>query len=170
MQKQRERFSVPFFFCRRGGRQTAPSSLPPWGKVACIRRMRGSHSTEWRVRRTERGCIDGRPCVLLPLPCLLKSARGAYTWHGVIGMQFLKIHTAGSDFIVCDAADLCTAAEPPHRHRRRRAADRRRCGGQPCTGAAVPAGRQRRPGQRHGGNDGGTGAARPRQMPLCHAH
>ena len=68
--------------------------------------MRGSHSSEWRVRRTERGCIDGRPCVLLPLPCLLKSARGAYTWHGVIGMQFLKIHTAGSNFIVCDAADL----------------------------------------------------------------
>ena len=87
-------------------------------------------------------------------------------------MQFLKIHTAGSDFIVCDAADL-----PDARGCARLLNRRTGIGGEGLltVGDAADNLAQarlflRRPGQRHGGNDGGTGAARPRQMPLCHAH
>mgnify|MGYP004510849235 CR=1 FL=1 len=39
-------------------------SLPLGGKVVRQHRMRGSHSSEWRLYSTERGCTDGRLRVL----------------------------------------------------------------------------------------------------------
>ena len=85
-------------------------------------------------------------------------------------MQFLKIHTAGSDFIVCNAADL-----PDARGCARLLNRRTGIGGEglltvgDATDNLAPA-RLFLPDGSHGGNDGGTGAARPRQMPLCRAH
>ena len=54
-------------------------AFPPWGKVACIRRMRGSHSSEWRLYSTERGCF--RRMLAHPTPHQSLSAEDVFRFR-----------------------------------------------------------------------------------------
>ena len=63
----------------RPHRVQSNQAFPPWGKVACIRRMRGSHSSEWRLYSTERGCF--RRMLAHPTPHQSLSAEDVFRFR-----------------------------------------------------------------------------------------